>query len=70
MSPDHVDLGDCWVRHQVEDAVRGPGDQHTDTDKEGQDPEDALGFALVWGEDKLQAMNLGLPQESRCDLFQ
>lgn len=69
VSPHHVDLRDSRVRHQVEDSVPRPGDEETETNKEGHDPDDSLRFRLVRREDKLQTMDLGPHYEIHCDLF-
>lgn len=44
VSPDHVDLCDSGVGHQVEDSIPGPGDKETNANKKGQDPDDSLQF--------------------------
>lgn len=44
VSPHHVDLGDSWVGHQVEDSIPGPGEEETETKEEGHDPDDSLRF--------------------------
>lgn len=53
VSPHHVDLRDSRVGHQVENSIPGPGEEETDTNKEGHDPDDPLRFRLVRREDKL-----------------
>lgn len=69
VSPHHVDLSDSRVGHQVQDSVPRPGDEETETKKEGQDPDDPLWFGLVWKEDKLQTMDLGPHYEIHSNLF-
>lgn len=69
MSPDHIDFGDGRVGQQVEDTVRGPYDQQTDTHEEGKDPDGSLWFGLVCREDKLQTVDLRPLHESHCDFF-
>lgn len=44
VSPDHVDLGDSRVGHEIEDSVPRPGAQQTDAEKERQAPDDLLRF--------------------------
>lgn len=67
LSPHHVDLCYGGVRHQVEDSVPGPGAQETDAHKEGHDPDNPLQLRLVWGEDKLQTVDLCPHYEIHCD---
>lgn len=68
VSPDHVDLGDSGVGHQIEDSIPGPGEEETQTKEEGHDPDDPLRFRLVWREDKLQTVDLGPHYEIHRDL--
>lgn len=35
VSPDHVDFGNDWVGHQVEDAIPRPSTEKADTKEEG-----------------------------------
>lgn len=44
VSPNHVDLCDSRVGHQVEDPVHGPGAEKTYAKKEGQSPDELLWF--------------------------
>lgn len=69
VSPHHVDLGDGRVGHQVEDSVPGPGAEETDTNKEGQDPDDPLRLRLVRREHKLQTVDLCPHYEIHRNLF-
>lgn len=69
VSPHHVDLSDSRVGHQVEDSIPRPGEEETETNEEGHDPDDPLWFGLIRREDKLQTVNLGPHYEIHCDLF-
>lgn len=35
VSPDHVDLGNDWVGHEIEDAIPRPSTKEADTKEEG-----------------------------------
>lgn len=69
VSPNHVDLCDSRVGHQVQDSIPGPRAKETNAQKEGHDPDDSLRFRLVRGENKLQTVDLGSHYKIHSDLF-
>lgn len=68
-SPNHVDLGHCWVGKMIQDSIPRPREEEPQANKEGQEPKQALDFRFVWGESVFQPMDFCSKNKRGCNIL-